>query len=107
MTARFVTTIVAGAALLASGCSAMTGFDTTARTAPPGNDRFARGWCEAESKEGRLIACGSAKVPTVPFGASCVCLDPKDPEQIVTGRVVSRPNPAKMTAASRAYSEAD
>lgn len=104
MKAKYGTWIVAGAAIAMAGCSAMTGYDPTARTAPPGNDRFARAWCEAETPSGGLIACGSAKVPTVHYGERCACVSP-DSDDVLTGRVVKRPNAEVMSAASRAYKD--
>ncbi len=94
--------ILAGLVLAVSGCAAMTGHDTTARTAPPGNDRLARAWCEAETRDGDLLACGSSRVPTVQFGEPCNCFDPGR-DAVLVGRVVSKPKADRMTAVSPSY----
>lgn len=96
--------IAAGAVVLLAGCSGMTGYDPSARTLAPSGDRFARAWCEAEAPSGSLVSCNSARVPSVQFGERCVCQDP-DRDLLLTGRVVSRPNPARMSAASQAYTD--
>lgn len=95
---------LAGLVLALSGCTAMTGYDPTARTAAPDGDRFARAWCEAETKGGSLVACGSSRVPTVQFGEPCNCIDPEQ-DAVLLGRVVSRPKATRLTAASPAFTD--
>lgn len=90
--------------LVLGACTPMTGHDPTARTAPPGNDRFARVWCEATLPGGDLMSCGSVRSPTAQLGESCKCTAPGE-SFVLVGRVVTRPKAGTMSAASPAYTE--
>ena len=88
-------------AFAATGCAPLVGHDTSARTAPPNGDRFARVWCEAQTRDEAAFSCGSSRGRTVLPGDSCFCISPSG--TAATGRIVSRSDETVVSAPSRAF----